>query len=299
MANSGAPGPLSETTTTAWLIFAGTTSVRSRPSEMSSLEPTGSGRSVIARSNSTARAGFCRINSARTDAGSSRVTYQWERRRALGGAGTASPGRWRSAGRPPRRRALASGDERAICSRCPRIGVQAMVARRPARRRRGEASRSRPASGPGDHRHRQGAVHGGHGIRRDPVKELVEGEDLGEPVSAPRRPPPSGGRRWPPGAGRRQSGPRARAPVDQGDPFLDRAGSQRRRSWSASGTSSPHPPARAARHASVRSIRARRPATSPSPGRRRRSHRGPRRIASRVRSARRSSAPRSWSCSPR
>ncbi len=55
-------------------------------------------------------------------------------------------------------------------------------------------------------------------------------------------------------------------PADQRDALLDRGRSQRARSCSSSGTSSPCGPVRAARRASVSSISASRPATSPSSG---------------------------------
>ncbi len=85
-------------------------------------------------------------------------------------------------------------------------------------------------------------------------------------------------------------GARASASLISATPSSIDGRCQRVRSCSASGTSAPSGSVRAARRASVSSISASRPATSPSPGRSRCSSRASR-IASRVRPVRCSSAP--------
>src|SRR5690349_13690192 len=139
------------------------------------------------------------------------------------------------------------------------------------------------------HRHRDGVVQRHDGIIADPQQQVIERQDL-RPVGRP------GARGFVMHGGDGglklvgPTSPRGSAPVTSATPSAIFAWSHRLRSCSSSGTSSPAGPVRAGRLASVSSISASSPATSPSPGSSRRTIRVSR-MASADRSARNSPGP--------
>ena len=128
-------------------------------------------------------------------------------------------------------------------SRCARTACEPVVAGEPLVRRARRAGRARPRAV--HHGHRDGVVERHHGIVGHPLQQLVQRQDL-RPVGVlgagrPRRAPP----RSRPGAGTGRSARADRAPVTSATPSAISSRSQRLRSCSSSGISSPSGPVRA------------------------------------------------------